>query len=134
MMKTRLLAGAVLAAAMSLGACDHQLIVDNPNSGNTTKVLGTPTDAEALIGSYYKRWNTGLFGSQTELQAMANNLSMMNYSSLANACQNSHLPFTGAQNANAPGNICQGEQYRAYQYMSEVNRGPRASWGSWMAG
>lgn len=121
-MTNKILAGAVLAAAMALGACEHQLTINNPNQGETKRVLGTPTDAEALIGSYYKRWSSGLFASQTELQGMANNLSMMNYSSLANACQNSHLPFTGAQNANAPGNVCSGEQSRAYFYLAEVNR------------
>lgn len=122
MMNKKMFAGAVLVAAISLGACENQLTVTNPNQGDTKRVLGTPNDAEALIGTYYKRWSSGLFAVQTEMQGMANNLAMMNYSSLANACQNSHLPFTGASNNNAPGNVCNGEQSRLYFFMAEVNR------------
>ena len=122
MMNRKLLTGAVLLAAISLGACEKQLTVVNPNSGETKRVLGTPNDAEALIGTYYKRWSVGVFSATGDLQGMANNLAMMNYSSLANNCQNSHLPFTGAANANAPGNVCQGEQERLYFFMGEVNR------------
>jgi len=53
---------------------------------------------------------------------MANVQSLMNYSSLANNCQNARAPFSGAANSNAPGNVCAGEQYRLYQFMGEVNR------------
>lgn len=122
MMNRKFLAGAVFAAAISVGACESQLTVSNPNQGETERVLGTPNDAEALIGTYYKRWSSGMYGSGADLEGMANNLSMMNYSSLANNCQNSHLPFTGASNSNEPGNICSGEQRRLYFYMGEVNR------------
>jgi hypothetical protein len=120
-----LLRYAVVLAAVGVGACDKQLTVDNPNAGNTGKVLGKPLDAEALIGSYYKRWHDGLWSRDnppTNFEGMANQLSLMNYSSLANNCQNSRTPFTGATNVNAPGNTCQGEQQKLYFYMSEVNR------------
>ena len=43
-------------------------------------------------------------------------------SALANECQNSHAPFTGATNFNSPGNTCQSNQIRLYSYMGEVNR------------
>lgn len=122
MMMRRILAGVVLATAVGLGACERQLTVTNPNSGETKRVLGTPSDAEALIGSYYKRWSSGVYGSTIDLQGMANNFSMMNYSSLANSCQNSHTPFSGASNGNQPGNVCQSEQSRLYFFMGEVNR------------
>jgi hypothetical protein len=53
---------------------------------------------------------------------MANVMSLMNYSSLANNCQNNHLPFAGANVTNTPGNVCAGEQVRLYSYMNEVAR------------
>ncbi|MEO5567181.1 MAG: hypothetical protein ABIR92_01730 [Gemmatimonadaceae bacterium] len=111
---------AALASIVSLGACD--LAIENPNSGETRRVLGSPDDAEALISTYYKRWSTGVYSSITDLQGMANVMSLMNYSSLANSCQNSHLPFAGASNVNSPGNTCAGEQVRLYKYSNEVAR------------
>lgn len=110
----------VLASVVGLGACD--LAIENPNSGDTRRVLGTPDDAEALISTYYKRWHSGVYGSTGNLEGMANVMSMMNYSSLANNCQNNHIPFTGYSNTNTPGNVCAGENARLYQYMGEVNR------------
>src|SRR5213082_2971495 len=101
-----------LVAVFAAGACSEKsLEVTNPNSGDTKRVLGTPLDAENLLGSYYKRWSTGVYGSTTNLEGMANVMSLMNYSSLANNCQNSHLPFVGAVNVNSPGNTCSGEQF-----------------------
>lgn len=111
---------AALAAMVGIGACD--LAVENPNSGDTKRVLGTPDDAEALISTYYKRWHSGVYGSTGDLQGMANVMSFMNYSSLANNCQNNHIPFTGYANTNTPGNVCAGEQARLYQFMGEVTR------------
>ena len=110
----------VLATAVGLGACD--LAIENPNSGDTRRVLGTPEDAEALISTYYKRWHSGVYGSTGNLEGMANVMSFMNYSSLANNCQNNHIPFTGYSNTNTPGNVCAGENARLYQFMGEVNR------------
>ncbi|HVY64077.1 MAG TPA: hypothetical protein VHH11_04570, partial [Gammaproteobacteria bacterium] len=118
----RILPGVVLAAAIGLGACENKLTVANPNSGNTERVLGTPADAENLLGSYYKRYMTGVYGSTTNLEGMANIFALMNYSSLANNCMNSHAPFVGASNVNSPGNTCNGEQFRLYQIEGEVTR------------
>jgi hypothetical protein len=119
-MTTKLIRIAALAATVLVGACD--LAIENPTAGDTDQVLGSPADAEALISTYYKRWSSGVYGSTTNLEGMANVMSLMNYSSLANNCQNNHLPFVGAANGNTPGNVCAGEQSRLYQYMNEVAR------------
>ena len=122
-MHSKLLRYAALAVAViGLGACDEELAVANPNAGETARVLGTAADAEALLGTYYRRWSSGVYGSTANLEGMANDQSLMNYSSLANNCQNARAPFSGAANSNAPGNVCAGEQYRLYQFMGEVNR------------
>ena len=120
---------AALAAAFGLGACnDKSLEVVNPNAGETKRVLGTPEDAETLLGSYYNRWHSGLYGTSAannppnNFEGMANVMSLMNYSSLANNCQNSRAPFSGATNSNAPGNTCGTDQATPYQVMSEVER------------
>ncbi len=110
------------AAVFALSACEDNLIVQNPNAGDTERVLGTPLDAENLLGSYYKRWHSGVYGSITNLEGMADIYGMMSFSSLANNCMNSHYPFLGTTNFNSPGNTCQGEQYRLYSIQGEVNR------------
>ncbi len=121
--RTIIRGAAAMAALIGAVACnDTDLEVTNPNSGNSARVLGTPNDAEALLGTYYKRWSSGVYGSTTDLQGMASIQSMMNHSSLANNCMNARTPFSGAANSNAPGNTCQGEQYRLYSFMGEVNR------------
>src|SRR5688500_11713050 len=53
---------------------------------------------------------------------MANMMSFMNYTDLANNCQHQRAPFSGAINNNAIGNPCEGEQKRIYQIESEVTR------------
>src|ERR1051325_4244196 len=118
-MMRKLIRYAALASVVGLGvvACERSIATSNENSGDTEKVIGTPNDAEALISTYYRRWHTGVYGSTTDLEGMANVMSLMNFSSLANNCQNSHYPFTGAANVNAPGNVCHGEQYRLYQIL-----------------
>lgn len=113
--------GALVAVA-GLGACEDQLVVTNPNSPETGRVIATPADAEALIASYYKRWHDGLYRTITNFHGMANVMSFQNYSSLANNCQNSRQPFTQPTNSNAPGNTCAGEQQRVYFVESEVSR------------
>jgi hypothetical protein len=112
-----------LASAVAVGACnDKSLAVNNPNSGDTKRVLGSPTDAENLLGTYFKRWVVGMYGSTTDVEGMANTFALMNMSSLANNCQNSHYPFSTSTNFNGPGNTCAGEQQRLYAIMGEVNR------------
>src|ERR1043166_871012 len=120
----RTLTGTIaLAVLIGLGACsEKQLVVDSPNSGDTKKVLATPSDAENLLGTYWTRWHNGVYGSTSSIEGMANMFSLQNYSSLANNCQNSHNPFSNAVNDNTPGNTCQGEQSRTYFIMGEVER------------
>src|SRR5215469_16957983 len=120
----KLIPFAALVSVVAVGACsDNSLAVTNPNSGDTKRVLGSPADAENLLGSYFKRWIVGMYGSTTDIQGMANIFSLMNMSSLANNCQNSHYPFGTATNYNQPaGNSCTGENARLYQIMGEVNR------------
>lgn len=115
---------AVLVGAVgAMAACkDSSLAVTNPNAGDTERVLATPTDAENLLGGYYKRWAAGVYGSITNLQGMTDIFGMMNYSSLANNCMNTHAPWSNAVNVNTPGNTCLSEQVRLYQILSEVER------------
>jgi hypothetical protein len=110
----------VATLGLTLSACD--LAIENPTRGDSKRVLSSPDDAEALIATYWKRWLSGVYGSTGNIQGMANVFSLMNYSSLANNCQNNHLPFAGASNTNNPGNVCAGEQVRLYKYMNEVAR------------
>ena len=118
-----LIRSVVLGAAVAvLGGCEDTLIVQNPNQGETERVLSTPGDAENLLGSYYKRWSSGVYGSGNNLEGMGNIYALMSYSALANNCQNSHAPFSGATNFNSVGNLCQTEQFRLYTILSEVNR------------
>jgi hypothetical protein len=110
------------AAALGLGACEHNLEVANPNNPDGKTLLGRPSDAEALMASYYKRWHEGLYRTTTNFEGMANVMSFQNFSDLANNCQNQRLPFSGAINNNAIGNNCEAEQKKVYQVESEVNR------------
>lgn len=124
MNKTSLIRWAAVSAVfIGAVACnDTELAVTNPNSGESRRVLGTPGDAEALLGTYYKRWSSGVYGSTGTMEGMGGMQSLANYSSLANNCLNARTPFTGAANTNTPGNTCRGEQSRLYFYMGEVNR------------
>ncbi len=125
-MNRKLIPCVALAAAFGLGACSEQsLVIANPNAGETQRVLGTPDDAEALLGSYYKSWHAGLYGTGNppgNFEGMANIMSWQNYSSLNNNCQNSRYPLSGATNSNKPGNGCGGDQQAVYFRMGEVNR------------
>jgi hypothetical protein len=112
----------IAVAALGLGACEQQLEVTNPNNPDSETLLGRPTDAEALVASYYKRWHEGVYRNLGNVEGMANIMSFQNYASLANNCQNQRYPFSGANNNNAIGNPCEGEQKRVYQVESEVTR------------
>lgn len=127
-MNRKLIPYVALLAAFGLGACsDKSLVVTNPNSGETKRVLGTPDDAEKVLGSYYKRWFVALYGTvganpPTTFEGMANIMSLQNYSSLNNECQNSRYPFSGASNSNSPGNPCGADQSGPYFVLAEVER------------
>jgi hypothetical protein len=119
-MKRNLIRYAALAAVLGSTACADALVVANPNDPDATKVLATPADAEALIGSYYKRWFAGVYSQ--DMEGRLNIWSFQNFSSLNNNCQNESYPFTGAFINNTPGLGCTGLTYRIYQIESEVNR------------
>jgi len=127
-MMRKLISCAFLAASVGVGACEKTLEVTNPTAGETKRVLGTPDDAENVLGSYYKRWHSGLYGTANannppgNFEGMANVMSLQNYSSLANNCQNQRAPFSGATNSNAPGNTCGSDQANVYFVENEVNR------------
>jgi hypothetical protein len=109
-----------LAALVGLAACEDALVVDNPNQGDTDKVISTPADAEALIGTYYKRWFSGVYGGGME--GRMNVWTFLNFSSLANNCQNTSYPFGNSNITNSPGNPCNGELEQLYFTLAEVNR------------
>jgi hypothetical protein len=127
-MKRILIPCAAMLLTFGVANCsDNSLVVNDPNAGDTKRVLGTPDDAEKLLGSYYKGWYSGLYGTAGAnppgtFEGMANIMSLQNYSSLNNNCQNSRYPFSGASNSNAPGNGCRGEQSSPYFKLNEVAR------------
>ena len=115
-----LMRSGVVAGAIALAGCD--LEVANPNDPIQNQVLGTPLDAEALLGRQYLRWHQGLYGSTAVLWGMAAGQAFENYSSLANNCQNQRNSIPRAVNDNSIGNGCNGEQSRVYFFHNEVNR------------
>jgi hypothetical protein len=121
-MMRRLIKYSALAALVGLGACEDALVVDNPNQGDTDKVISTPADAEALISTYYKRWYSGVYGSTGSMEGRLNVWSFLNFSSLANNCQNTSYPFGNSNVTNTPGNPCGGEHSRLYFILGEVDR------------
>ena len=104
-MMRNIIRGAALVALTVLGACDKQLTVDNPNSANTKRALVTPADIEAFLGSYYKRWHTAMYGSQSNQEGMANVMSFETYSTLSNNCIGQRVGMPRAGNDNTPGSI-----------------------------
>lgn len=112
------LAGVMMVAPT---ACD--LEVENPNDPDTDIVLASPLDAENLLASYWRRWHSGVYGNTLgNIRGMANVMSLENYSSLANNCQNSRGGIPRPANDNNVSNVCQGEQQRVYFIMGEVGR------------
>lgn len=114
--------GAALLALMALGACEKQLTVNNPNSPNTSQALASPADLENFLGSYYRRWHTGIYGSQSNMGGMAAVMSFETYSTLSNNCIGQRVGIPRAGNDNSIGNICAPEQQRVYSYENEVQR------------
>jgi hypothetical protein len=112
-----LLAGAFVA----LGACgEKSLVVQNPNNADTKRVLATPSDVENLLGSYYKRYMSGLYTSTTNVWGMAAVQSFEDYSTLSNNCMGQRIPIPRPANDNTLGNPCGPEQQKVYSRESEV--------------
>jgi hypothetical protein len=121
-MMNRLIRCAALAGVLSLGACEEALEVTNPNDPETERVLATPKDAEALLGSYYRRWLQGFHDGLGNVWGMSTTQSFENYSSLANNCMNARSGIPRPTNNNDISNACSGEQQEVYFIMNEVAR------------
>jgi hypothetical protein len=121
-MMRNILRGAALVALTVLGACDKQLTVQNPNSADTKRALVTPDDIENFLGSYYRRWHTGMYGSQSNQGGMAAVMSFETYSTLSNNCIGQRVGIPRAGNDNSIGNLCAPEQRRVYDIENEVVR------------
>jgi len=114
--------GAALVALAALGACDKQLTVANPNSPNASQALASPSDLENFLGSYYKRYHTGIYGTSSNQEAMAAVMSFESFSTLSNNCIGQRVGIPRAGNDNTPGNLCSPEQRNVYQVENEVQR------------
>src|SRR5438270_11637164 len=110
---------AVLAGAIGLAAC-QSLEVTNPNSADAKRVLATPTDVQNLLGSYYKRYMSGLYTSTTNVWGMAAVQSFEDYATLSNNCMAQRVPIPRPANDNTLGNGRAPEQAKVYQRESEL--------------
>lgn len=120
-MRTLIQCGALLGA-FGLGACE--LVVINPNDPSQVQVKGTPSDLNNFLGTLYRRWHSGLYGTGGNVWGMMNIMSFENFSSLANFCQNRSYPVPDAAPAdNQVGNSCAVEQALIYNRHSETARG-----------
>jgi hypothetical protein len=115
----------VLAGAVALGAChlEEKLAVTNPNDPGFNAVKGTPADLENFLGSLYRRWHSGLYGTTSTAWGMAAVMSFENFSTLSNNCQGQRVGIPRAGNDNSIGNGCNGDQSRVYNRHSETGRG-----------
>jgi starch-binding outer membrane protein, SusD/RagB family len=111
-----------LVGVLSLGACKDDLVVTNPNQPDTKRVLATAADVESLLGNYYKRWHTAMYGALGNVWGMAAVQAFEDYSSLSNNCLGQRVGIPRAANDNSVGNGCAGEQARIYQIEEEVVR------------
>jgi hypothetical protein len=107
---------------IGLGGCEKQLTVTNPNSPDAKKALSSPADLENFLGSYYKRWHSGMYGALGNVWGMAAVQSFEDFSTLSNNCMGQRVGIPRAANDNTLGNICKDEQLRVYQFMNEVQR------------
>ncbi len=116
--------GVVAAAVITVGACTN-LVVNNPNSPGTPQVKTTPADLETFLGTQYRRWHSGLYGTTTNVWGMMNIMSFGNFSTLANNCQNARYPVPkpAPANNNQVGNTCDPDQLTIYSRLSESGRG-----------
>jgi hypothetical protein len=121
MIRNLIRCGAFLGA-IGLGACELKVI--NPNNPSQVQVKTTPTDLDNFLGSLYRRWHSGLYGTTGNVWGMANIASFENYSTLANNCQNQRYTIPDAPaNNNQVGNSCNGEQNFVYFRLAETARG-----------
>jgi hypothetical protein len=75
--------------ALGVVACGDPLLVDNVNDPDRNRVLGTPADIEAFVGSAYAQvHNATLGGSNDDVQTQLQVMGMENTSALANFAMN----------------------------------------------
>ncbi len=120
MNRTWIRSAVLVTALMGLGACDLKVV--NPNNPETARVLATPTDVEALLGTYYKRWHSALYQNTNNVALMAMVQSFEDFSSLSNNCMGQRVTIPRPGNDNSIGNGCGSEQLKVYQVENEVNR------------
>lgn len=111
---------AFAVAFVGIAGCD--LAVRNPNNPETARVIATPADLEALLGTYYKRWHSALYNNTTSVALMAMVQSFEDFSSLSNNCMGQRVTIPRPANDNSVGNGCGDEQLKVYQVENEVNR------------
>src|SRR5690242_21403261 len=122
MIRNAMRTAAVLGLVL-LGACsDKSLTVSNPNAGDAKKALSSPADLENFLGSYYKRWHTGMYGSLSNVELMSAVMSFEDFSTLSNNCMGQRVGIPRAANDNSIGNLCGPEQTRVYSIENEVQR------------
>ncbi|MGE0441020.1 MAG: hypothetical protein AB7L66_16125 [Gemmatimonadales bacterium] len=109
-----------VALVAALAGCD--LAVQNPNQPETERVLKTPADVEALLGTQYLRWHTAMYGALGNVGGMAGVQSFENFSSLSNNCMGQRVGIPRPSNDNSVGNGCSPEQLRVYSIENEVAR------------
>ena len=119
MLRSMIRCGAVVGA-LGLAACDLEVV--NPNQPETERVLATPGDVEALLGTTYKRWHSGLYGVLGSVQGMAAVLSLENFSSLANNGMGSVITIPRSPLDNSIGNQNAAGHRRAYYVPAEAAR------------
>jgi hypothetical protein len=112
-----LVAGALVGFS---GCSDTDLAVENPNSADSKRVLATPTDVENLLGSYYRRYMSGLYTGTGNVWGMAAVQTFEDYSTLSNNCMGQRIPIPRPANDNTLGNPCGPEQAAVYNRESEV--------------
>ena len=110
----------VLVGVIGVLACDLEVV--NPNDPETERVLATPEDVEALLGTTYKRWHTGLYSTLSSIQGMASVLSLESFSSLANNGMGAVISIPRAPLNNEIGNGFATEHRQAYYVPSEAAR------------
>jgi hypothetical protein len=107
---------------LALGACKKDLVVQNQTQPDQKRVLATPRDVEATMGSYYLRWHSGMYGTLSNVWGMASVMSFEDFSTLSNNCMGQRVGIPRAGNDNSVGNGCAAEQQRIYQVENEVQR------------
>jgi hypothetical protein len=110
----------VVAGAIGLAACDLEVV--NPNNPETRRVLATPTDVEALLGTTYLRWHSSLYWALASGWGLLAVQSFENFTSLANNGQGAHSAIPRPAYDNQLGSAYLGEYRRVYFISSEAAR------------